>query len=642
MQTAESVASDTMKITFSTAVTRAQPPRLGAMPMAGGTLFRLWSSHAERASVRLYAPLPGSKAVSPEGSTVDFSPAEYTTVPLEDCGDGLFEGWLPAVLPGSRYRFELDDEVLPDPYARWCPEGVHGPAEVWEPGHTFLYPSPEITREELVIYELHIGTFTPQGTFRAAQEKLADLHDLGVTAIELMPLCGFPGRRGWGYDGVTLFAPFAGYGTPEELMAFIDEAHRLGLAVLLDLVLNHFGPDGNFLSAYSPVYFTQRHKTPWGDALDYNEPHLRRLVLDAARHWLEVYRFDGLRLDATHEIFDESEPHILSELTAHLESAGARAPFLFCEDDRNDPALVTRYGMDGVWADDFHHQVHVLLTGEQDGYYRVYQPEPSELARCIERGWLYEGQPWPLGIPGAARPRGQPADPLASSSLVYCLQNHDQIGNRAAGERLHVTAGPELFLAASMLLLFLPATPLLFQGQEWMTSAPFLYFADHTGELGRQITEGRRREFGAFETFAQPVPDPQADTTFARSVLDWNERESGLHARSLRLYRQLLHLRRNHPVLGSRDRQGLQSGAEGPLLWVTRRWEAGQRLLLLNFGPDAIDMAEVLGVPATVLLSSVEDAGFMVLPGQAAAILHLETMPQRLRRKNIAPGTVQE
>ncbi|WP_407571845.1 malto-oligosyltrehalose trehalohydrolase [Deinococcus altitudinis] len=556
-------------------------------------------------------------------------------MPLEDCGDGIFEVWLSGILPGTRYKFELDGQALPDPYARWCPEGVHAPAEVWEPHFTFLYPSPDLRREELVIYEVHLGTFTPEGTYRAAQQKLADLHDLGVTAVELMPLTGFPGRRGWGCDGVTLFAPFAEYGTPEELMAFIDEAHRLGLAVFLDLILNHFGPDGNFLAAYSPAYFTSHHKTPWGDALDYGEAHLRRLVLDAARHWLKVYRFDGLRLDATHEIFDESEPHILEELAAHLGSAGTRAPFLFCEDDRNDPALVTHYGMDGLWADDFHHQVHVLLTGEQDGYYRAYRPQVADLARCIERGWLYEGQTWPLC---SGQPRGRPADPLEAPNLVYCLQNHDQIGNRAAGERLHVTAGPELYLAASMLLLFLPATPLLFQGQEWMASAPFLYFADHTGELGRQISEGRQREFRDFETFAQSVPDPQAETTFAHSVLDWDERSRGVHARSLRLYQQLLHLRRDHPVLGSRDRQGLRAGADGSLLWVMRRCEAGQRLLLVNFSPDPIDLEEYFGAPVTVLLSSVEEAPFTVLPGKAAAILHLEAPPQRLTETWARPG----
>lgn len=589
--------------------------------MADGTLFRLWSPGTTRAGVQLYD-----------------SPLHSRTVPLEDCGDGLFELWLPEILPGSRYRFELDGAVVPDPYARWCPEGVHGPAEVWEPGHTFLYPSPDLTREQLIIYELHVGTFTPEGTYRAAQGKLAELHDLGVTAIELLPLAGFPGRWGWGYDGVTLFAPFAGYGTPEELMAFIDEAHRLGLAVLLDLVLNHFGPDGNFLGTYSPAYFTDRHKTPWGDALDYSEPHLRRLVLDAARHWLDTYRFDGLRLDATHEIFDEGEPHILNELTTSLDSEGTRAPFLFCEDDRNDPALVTHFGMDGLWADDFHHQVHVLLTRERDGYYRAYRPAVAELARCIERGWLYEGQPWPLGN---GHPRGQPAGALSAPNLVYCLQNHDQIGNRAAGERLHVTASHELFLAASMLLLFLPATPLLFQGQEWMASAPFLYFADHAGELGRQITEGRQREFGAFETFAGSVPDPQAEATFTRSKLNWDERASGPHARSLQLYRQLLHLRRSDPVLGASGPQELRAGAKDSLLWVSRRSEAGVRLLLLNFGADPVDLVEVLGCSASVLVMSANAEASLELPGQAAAILQLAALPPRLTETAADSGGAQ-
>ncbi|GGR41151.1 malto-oligosyltrehalose trehalohydrolase [Deinococcus ruber] len=528
-----------------------------------------------------------------------------------------------------RYRFELDGQILPDPYARWCPDGVHEPAAVWEPTYTFQHAPPLLKQNERIIYELHVGTFTPEGTYRAAQQKLGYLHDLGVTVVELMPLTAFPGRWGWGYDGVTLFAPFAGYGTPEELMAFIDEAHRLGIAVLLDLVLNHFGPDGNYLGAYSPVYFTQRHKTPWGDALDYAEPHMRRLVLDAALHWLRVYRFDGLRLDATHEIFDESTPHILAELVARAHTQEGGRPLLYCEDDRNDPFLVTQFGMDGLWADDFHHQVHVLLTGEQDGYYRAYRPDAAELARCIERGWLYEGQLWPLGD---RSPRGTSADSLAASNLVYCLQNHDQIGNRATGDRLHVAAGTELFLAASMLLLFLPMTPLLFQGQEWLASAPFLYFSDHAGELGRQITAGRQQEFQHFEAFSvsQSAPDPQQESTFSSSVLDWTELHHGNHARAYQLYRRLLRLRRDDPVLKTGERAQVRAGARGPLLWVTRQNEAGIRVLLVNFTSQPVALDTLVGSDATLLLASSDHSIQSMLPPQMAVLLEVTAVPAAL------------
>jgi len=590
-------------------------PSFEAWPTPAGTTFRVWSSTASQVSVQFYRT-PGDPA---EGSHAS------RCVPLQSCGDGVFEATVPGTGLGTRYRFKLDGQDVPDPYARWYPEGVHGPAEVWTPTYTFRHARPLLSQNERVIYELHVGTFTPQGTYRAAQQKLGYLRELGVTVVELMPLVGFPGAHGWGYDGVTLFAPFAGYGTPDELMALIDEAHRLGLAVVLDLVLNHFGPDGNFLGTYSPAYFTQRHKTPWGDALDYAEPHMRRLVLDAAMHWLQVYRFDGLRLDATHEIFDESRPHLLAELAAQVHTQANGTLMLYCEDNRNDPSLITQFGMSGVWADDFHHQFHVLLTGEQDGYYRAYRPEIADLARCIERGWLYEGQPWPLG----GQPRGQKADALEASNLVYCLQNHDQIGNRACGDRLHATAGSDLFLAASMVLLFLPATPLLFQGQEWLASAPFLYFSDHEGELGAQITAGRQQEFQHFESFSseQAVPDPQQEATFKSSVLDWSEQQQGEHARALRLYQRLLRLRREDPVLSTGGREQVQAGAQGSLLWVTRRSEAGIRLLMMNFAAQPAAVEGLVGPQAALLIASSEQASPAVLAGHSAMILAVASVP---------------
>ncbi|MFC4454415.1 malto-oligosyltrehalose trehalohydrolase [Deinococcus sonorensis] len=587
---------------------------LGAFPTETGTMFRLWTTQASRAAVVLSGDGPDQ------------------TVPLEPVGDGVFERLIEGVGAGRRYTFELDGQPVPDPYARCLPDGVHAPAEVWAPAGGERPVAPDLKRSDLVIYELHVGTFTPEGTFRAAQERLPYLRELGVTAVELMPLASFPGQHGWGYDGVALYAPFAAYGRPDDLMRFIDEAHRQGLVVLLDLVLNHFGPDGNYLSAYSPEYFTDRHKTPWGDALNYSNPWMRRLALDAARHWLETYRFDGLRLDATHEIFDDSELHVLHELAQQVHQLRAELGtrhFLFCEDDRNRPELVTETGMDGMWADDFHHQLRVLLTGERDGYYRAYVPKVTELARCINRGWLYEGQDWPLGTP---HPRGSAADRLDASSFVYCIQNHDQIGNRALGDRLQQVAGTEAFLAASTLLLFLPMTPLLFQGQEWMTDSRFQYFSDHNAELGALITEGRLREFQHFETFSaalqgEAVPDPQDPATFQHSHLDWPQQQEGEHARALELYRRLLALRRQDPVLRHSGRPELQAGAQGPLLWVTRRLGDQVRALVLNFSSGPVALPDLQGSGARLLLASSPDADLGHLPGQTAAVLALSSLP---------------
>ncbi len=551
---------------------------LGALPGKNGTTFRFWSTRAGSAGVVLYGA---------DGSVTD----RHAMKPV---GDGVFEVSLPDVGPGTRYKFELDGQIYPDPYARWLPDGVHEPAVVWENIFKYQHGTPNIPRADLVIYELHVGTFTPEGTYAALQEKLPYLKDLGVNCIELMPLSTFPGGRGWGYDGVAHFAPYPDYGSPEELQTLIDEAHRTGFVVLLDIVYNHFGPDGNYLPSYSPEYFTHAHKTPWGDALDYGNPFMRHLILDSAEHWLRDYRFDGFRLDATQNIEDDSDLHILEELAQHVHALGG-GHFLFCEDYRNLPGLVTEYHMDGVWVDDFHHQVRVTLTGEQDGYYQAFKPQVSELARTIERGWLYEGQRWPLeedhlmGDHG----RGQPADDLGASNLVYFIQNHDQIGNRAVGDRLPATAGQDGFLAASALLLTLPMVPLLFQGQEWAASTPFQFFSDHAGALGELVSQGRLAEFARFESFGKTeLPDPQADTTFTRSKLNWAEMGEGDHARTLALYRELLRLRREDPVLRHKSRSDLQVGSEGDVLWV-RRWHGDQeRVVLVNFGHEGAKRPE--------------------------------------------------
>ncbi len=586
---------------------------LGARPTPGGTLFRVWTTRAARVAAVIYDDLG----------------VELAAYPLGEQSAGVFEALVPEVGPGARYKFRLDDEVWPDPYARCLPAGPHGAAVVWRNDYRWKHPPPNVPRERLVIYELHVGAFTPEGTLQGAIAKLAHLRDLGVTAIELMPLASFPGARGWGYDGVAPFAPFAGYGTPEDLCAFVDEAHGHGMVVLLDAVFNHLGPDGNYLGVYAPAYFTDRHKTPWGDAPDFANSFMRRLVLDAAAHWLGEYRLDGLRLDATHAIVDEQAPHLLAELAA-LAHRMPQRPLLIAEDDRNEPMLVEGFGLDAVWADDFHHHVHVLLTREQDGYYADYVPSVADLARTIQHGWFYEGQLAPV----CGKPRGKPATGLAPWRFVYCLQNHDQVGNRAAGDRLTAHLSPERWRLPTLLLLFLPMTPLLFMGQEWGATTPFPYFSDHAGALGEAVTRGRREDFARFAAFqGQDPPDPQALATFQAAKLAWPEAEEPARAALLAFHRELLRLRREDPVLAAVAGEPPEAGAIGELLWVRRRVGDDERLLLANFGAAAVALADV-GAPggATALVGTGAFDGATLAPGEGVVLV--------LRRPRIAiPGS---
>jgi maltooligosyltrehalose trehalohydrolase len=581
-------------------------PILGALPGPDGTRFSLFATTAQTCEVRLF-----DDAGRPIGAH-----------PMTNQGNGLFEATVPGVGHGSRYKFALDGREFPDPYARFLPDGVHGPAMVYEPRHQWRHGE-GIRRSlrDLSIYELHVGTFTEAGTYAGARERLPDLVELGITAIEIMPVAAFAGSRGWGYDGVALYAPFAPYGTPDDLRALVDEAHRLGLTVLLDVVYNHFGPAGNYLAAYSPLYFTNEIRNAWGDAPNFGHPAMRQLVLENARMWLRDFRFDGLRLDAVHAIVDPSPHHILHELS---DEARKIAPhkLLIAEDERNDPADVNDLGLHGIWADDFHHQVRVTLTAERDGYYGAYQPGAAGIAEAIRQGWLYRGQPYPVH----GRPRGRDAGDLPAEAFVYCIQNHDQIGNRALGDRLNASVPLPAYLAASTLLLFLPMTPLLFQGQEWASGSPFQFFTDHDQELGPLVSKGRREEFRHFRAFSDPaalaqIPDPQALETFTRSRLLWEERTQGDHARVLDLYQRLLRLRREDPVLANAGREGLDARAEGQVLLV-RRWStSGERLLVVNFAEGSAPLPE--SAQGRPLLLSTIDAGELrdSLPGFAAFVL---------------------
>jgi maltooligosyltrehalose trehalohydrolase len=542
----------------------------GAHLGAGGTTFVVHATRADEVLVRLFDG--GGSALSES--------------PLARTGTARFSVTLPSVTEGALYKFVLDGVELPDPYARFLPLGVHGPARVTrarrEPGLERLSTRPP---QAWSIYELHVGTFSPEGTYRGAIERLDHVAELGVSAIELMPLAAFDGQRGWGYDGVAAFAPFAPYGEPDDLRALVRAAHARGLAVLLDAVYNHFGPAGNYLAHYAPEYFTAKVTTPWGAAPAFDYEPMRRLVLGSAVYWLDAFGFDGLRLDATHHIHDATPRHIVAEIVER-----ARPRLVFLEDERNDSSFVRSTRGAGVWADDFHHQLRVILTGERDGYYAGYERSLPALARCIEEGWLYTGQPYPFWDD---RPRGKPRAPLHPEELVTCIENHDQAGNRAFGTRLSHDVDRGRYAVATMLLLFLPTTPLLFMGQEWAASSPFLFFSDHAAELGAKVSAGRREEFRLFDAFSAPdaamaIPDPQAEATFARSKLRWDELGSAEHASLFALHRAMLTLRRTDAVLSAAaDFGDVEASAIGSVLRVTRCRGAERRVLFANFGDEA-------------------------------------------------------
>lgn len=503
--------------------------KLGALLRGEETLFRVWAPRLEQLEV-----------VLPE-----------ETIPMQRTAGGYFEalGRAPA---GTRYRLKVDgDQMFPDPASRYQPDGVHGPSEVVDPAD-YEWRSTDyvgIPQQDLVFYEAHTGTFTPEGTFDGIRSRLPHLRDLGVTALELMPVADFPGRWGWGYDHAALYAPSRVYGRPEDLRGLVDEAHQHGLAVFLDVIYNHLGPDGAYVAAFAPM-FTDKHSTPWGPAINLDDEHsegVRSFFIDNAIHWLTEYRFDGLRLDATHALVDDSDVHFLEELAVAVEGIGEGPPrLLIAEDSRNVNTLIRSradggYGLHGMWTDDFHHLVRHITTGESDGYFADFASLGLDaLARTVERGWYYEGQ----RAPRTGKPRGTDASVVRPEQCVICIQNHDQIGNRPQGDRLNHAIPSPLYRAVSCLLLFAPELPLLFMGQEWASTSPFQFFTDHNEELGRLVTEGRKKEFEDFLGFGEDVPDPQHPAAFERSRLLWDELDVEPHRGMLELYRDLLKLRK--------------------------------------------------------------------------------------------------
>jgi maltooligosyltrehalose trehalohydrolase len=496
--------------------------------------------------------------------------------------------------PGEDYAFVLDGgRPLPDPRSPWQPHGVHGASRAVDHA-AFRWRNESFRAPPLgggVVYEMHVGTFSAAGTFDGAIAHLDHLVDLGATHVEIMPVAAFPGVRGWGYDGVDLWAPHAPYGGPEGLKRLVDACHGRGLAVLLDVVYNHLGPSGNYLSQYGP-YFTERYRTPWGPAVNFDDAgsdEVRRFVVENALAWLRDYRLDGLRLDAVHAIFDASATHVLEELACEvdaLESAQGRPLVLVAESDLNDPRIVRSrecggYGVDAQWSDDFHHALHVVLTGERDGYYADFDGL-RDLATALERAYVYAGR----RSEHRGRRHGRSPAGLPASRFVGFLQNHDQIGNRACGERMGHLVSQRRLLVGAALLLTAPLVPLLFQGEEWGASAPFLYFTDHDDpELARAVSEGRRREFAAFAWSPDDVPDPQAEETFARSRLDWADRSRAPHAATLEWYRRLIALRRGTPELVDGSFDGVRVRFDEAAGWLAM--ERGPLLVACNLAPVA-------------------------------------------------------
>jgi len=575
---------------------------IGATYTGRGTHFRVWAANARQMAVQLYMGEQAEQVVA--------------THALQPEGEGYFAGEIPGVAPGTRYMYRIDGgDARPDPASRFQPLGVHRPSEVVDPTAFHWNDAGWQGRplEELVIYELHVGTFTPEGTFDSAINRLDELCDLGVTAIELMPVAAFPGMRNWGYDGVDLFAPARAYGGPEALRRLVDAAHTKGLAVIMDVVYNHFGPDGNYLRQFSTSYFTDHHKTPWGDALNFDtedSAQVRAFFIANACYWAHEYHIDGLRLDATHAIQDDSTPHILTELAVRTRESlpDERHFVLIAENERNDPRLISPpeaggHGLDAVWADDFHHQVRVALTLESEGYYMDYTGAADDLVLTLRQGWFYTGQMSQF----LGEARGASPGDLPPPRFVLCIQNHDQVGNRAMGDRLHHAINLAAYRAAAALLLLNPYTPLLWMGQEWAASTPFLYFTDHNPELGKLVTEGRRREFAGFSAFSgQEVPDPQAEETFLRSKLRWEERNAQPHAGVLALYRELLALRRTRPALRSYARETFAITALSPHAVAVSRLGSGADDALLII----INLRETLDLDLAAQAATIPPQGY--------------------------------
>lgn len=550
---------------------------VGAETTRGGTHFRVW------------APIRSRVELVVEGGPLFDLAAE---------DGGYFAGFAPDVDDGARYRFRLDGgpALFPDPAARFQPDGPHGPSQVVDPA-AFAWTDGDwsgVPAEGQVLYELHVGTFTPEGTWAAAAARLPELAALGITAVEVMPVADFPGRFGWGYDGTCLFAPTRLYGTPDDFRRFVNHAHELGLGVILDVVYNHFGPDGNYIREFAPQFLSTRHTTAWGEPFNFDGPDagpVREFFVANAGYWVEEYHIDGLRLDATQAIFDDSEDHILAAIARRVREAGrGRSTYLVGENEQQDPNDVRPpeaggHGLDAVWNDDLHHAARVALTGKNEGYFTDYRGSPQEFVSAAKYGFLYQGQQYRWH----SRRRGRPAFDIPRHRFVAFLENHDQVANSGRGLRVHHMSSPARFRAMTAYLLLIPATPLLFQGQEYASTRPFLYFADHHPDLAAMVFQGRREAMRRFRSQAgaeglRLVPDPADPHTFERCKLDPAERSA--RPEWLALHHDLLALRKSDPAF--RGTENLDGAVLGPAAFVLRYFVPGgqDRLLVVNLGRD--------------------------------------------------------
>jgi maltooligosyltrehalose trehalohydrolase len=548
----------------------------------GGISFRLWA--------------PGEKRIE---LVIEGRPA----VSMTRGANGFHEVFIEGLAAGARYRFALENgRQVPDPASRFQPEDVNGPSEAIDPG-AYRWRETWQGRQwnDIVLYELHIGAFSPEGTFAGAAQKLDHLAGLGVTSVEVMPISDFSGRWNWGYDGAFCYAPDASYGRPDDFKAFVEAAHRHGIAVLLDVVYSHFGPEGNFVPLYAPDFFTSRHRTPWGDAIQFDGPGarpVRDFFIENAEYWIEEFHLDGLRLDAVHAIKDDTRPDLLDELAQRIRSRYRRPVHLVLENEDNEPRRLTRSGGEperytAQWNDDVHHVLHVAATREKSGYYAAFG-RTELLGKALAEGFAYQGEMMPY----RNAPRGGPSGELPPSAFVSFIQNHDQIGNRAFGERLNVLVPPEVIRALASVYLLAPQIPMMFMGEEWGARSPFLFFCDFAGKLGEAVRRGRVEEFSRFPEFADPepvakIPDPTAEATFLSSKLDW----SCVDETHLAHYRALLRARRDwiRPLLPH-----IEQGGEAFVLGeqaMRVSWRAGGRSLLLdaNLSPDGVKSPPIAG-----------------------------------------------
>lgn len=570
---------------------QTEPPKrrlfIGAeVQPGGGVHFRVWAPRRSKVEVviELAAGESGERGEIPE--------------PLHAEPDGFFSALVRRAAAGDLYRLRLDGDatLYPDPASRFQPLGSAGPSQIVDPS-AYAWRDAEWRGVELpnqVIYELHVGTFTPEGTWAAAARALEELADFGVTVIEVMPVAEFPGRFGWGYDGVDLYAPTRLYGSPDEFRAFVDRAHELGLGVILDVVYNHFGPADNYLGQFSEDFTSRRHGTEWGDAVNFDGPNstmVREFFMANAGYWLDEYHLDGLRLDAVHAIVDDSADHILAALARRArEKAAGRSVLITAENEHQEGVVVREverggYGLDAAWNDDFHHAARVAMTGRNDYYYGDYQGTPQELISAVKRGFLYQGQ-WNRRT---GKRRGTAAWDLPGRRFITFLENHDQVAHSGRGQRPQYLTSPGRYRAMTTVWLLAPGTPLFFQGQEFWSSAPFLFFADHHPELAELVRKGRNEFLREFHSLSGSdceayLADPGAWETFQRCKLDFGERQR--HAEIYRMHRELLRLRRDDPVFAAQNGERIEGAVLGAETFVLRYLGGGDgdRLLLVNLG----------------------------------------------------------